>query len=134
MDERDAAGVVGVWMRVGFGRRAVRRPARVGHAELGGRERVTVILDRAFKNADPPDRAANVKLAGVVDHRDAGRVVAAILEALQSFDQQRLSDLAADVRDDSAHGELLLTRSAVERAGAQSLARRSLVWRMLPAS
>src|SRR5207237_8404600 len=51
VNQRDAAGVVGVRVGVDLGRRAVGGPAGVGHADVGVRQALAV-LKRVFQNAD----------------------------------------------------------------------------------
>ena len=71
-----------------------------------GGKRVAVVVERVFQNADPSDGAADMQLAAVIDDRDAGGVVAAIFQAFQAFNEQRLSDFPADIRNNSAHANL----------------------------
>src|SRR5439155_19149066 len=82
---------------------AVRRPARVTEAvvRLG-----TVGARGVFQKLEIADRADVLETA-VLAQRDAGRVVAAVLEALEAVEQQLLSSPAADVPDDPAHPKLL---------------------------
>ena len=47
----------------------------------------------------------------VADDRDAGRVVAAVLEPPQAVDEDRQHLLRADVADDAAHSESLIPRA-----------------------
>src|SRR5439155_10066066 len=47
---------------------------------------------------------ADVIEAFVLEHGETGRVVAAVLEALQAVDEKRLDPSRADVSDDPAHG------------------------------
>ena len=106
VDERDAARVVQVRVGVLLRRRAVGGPARVRDAHARVRQRAAVALvavDLVLEHADAPHRAANVQLAIRLDHGHAGRVVAAVLEALEPLDEHGLGDLAADVGDDSTH-------------------------------
>ena len=83
VDDDDAAGAVAVRMRVLFGRAAVRGPAGVPDAvvaveRLGGDD---IFEPRQLAGAPPQlDRA-------VAHDRDAGRVVAAILEPPQAVDE-----------------------------------------------
>ena len=96
--DRDPAGLVR--MGVVLGRRAMGRPAGVadaGHAgERLGLERALEIGELALGAAavDPaPDQG-----------RDAGAVVAAVLEPPERIEQQRRGRLAAEDTDDAAHG------------------------------
>src|SRR5207237_968907 len=106
--------VVGVGMGVDFGGRAVGGPAGVGHSDFGGRKG-TVAVKGVFQDADSPDGAADMQAAVIVDDRNAGGVVAAVLEALEAFNEHRLSDFATDVSDDSAHSFVLYPGSSVCR-------------------
>jgi hypothetical protein len=89
----------------------VRRPPRVADAGRGGagrgghaaglgaglgRERVAQVIEVAHRS-HRVDRVAR-------DQRDAGRVVAAVLEARQAVEQQALDRTLAYVADDAAHG------------------------------
>ena len=89
-----------VRMGVALVRHAVRRPARVRDAEVaGGRvrgERVGELRDLA-DGAQPRDVGA------AVQDGDAGRVVAAVFEALQALDQDRDDVPVSDRSDNSAH-------------------------------
>ena len=65
---------------------------------------VGVEADRRAQVGEVADRAHGVDLA-VREQRDAGRVVAAVLELLEPGDQQIAARALADVSDDSAHEE-----------------------------
>ena len=88
-------------MRVQLGDAAVGRPARV--AEAGGRDRA-VRAGRLLQEREIPD-GADVIEAVLLEERDAGRVIAPVLEALQTLQKQRLRGPAADISDDPAHPE-----------------------------
>ena len=68
------------------------------------------LLDDFFQIAQLAGGAADFQLAGAVDDRDAGGVVAAILEFAQAFDDDGNDLFRADVADDSAHAGDLLKR------------------------
>ena len=95
----DGEPVGRVRMCVVLGRTAVRRPAGVADADRAGerlaRELCFQILELAF-GAPPRQRA-------LLQRRHAGRIVAAILEALERFDELRGDRLAADDSDNAAH-------------------------------
>ena len=58
--------------------------------------------ERPLELRDLPRGAARLdRLA--IEHGDAGRVIAAILESLQPLDQERRGLHGADVADDTAH-------------------------------
>ena len=87
-------------MRVVRRRRAVGRPAGVGdpgEAAQGG------LPDLRVELGDPRDASCAFRTHRVINCH-AARVVAAILEALQSFDEDRNDVARADGTDDSAHG------------------------------
>ncbi len=99
VDDDDLAGAVAVWMCVFFRRASVRRPACVPDAVIAVErvDRERIFEARKLAGATPQlDRA-------VANHGDAGRVVAAVLEAPQAVDEDRENLLAADIADDSAH-------------------------------
>ena len=88
-------------VRVLEGDLAVRRPARVadpGHR--GG----AVEARRRLQLVEVADRADVVE-ALVLEQRDAGRVIAAVLEPLETLEEQRVRLPGAHVSDDSAHLE-----------------------------
>src|SRR5919109_3044255 len=87
-------------VRVALGHRAVRRPARV--AETGRRLRA-VRRRGGLEELEVPD-GADIVEAVVFQERDAGGVVAAVLESLEAVDQEWLRCSRPDVSDDSAHG------------------------------
>ena len=84
MHHDDVAGAMR--MGIGFRRSAMSRPARVADADdagssAGGASRFRQIAELALT-------APNRHLA-IVEHRDAGRVVAAVFELAQAFQDQR---------------------------------------------
>ena len=97
MDHRHAAGRMGVC--IGLVGRAMRRPAGVADARLAlhrlCRHQLAQAVDLAF---GPP--AAD---GAIVQHRDAGGVVAAIFEPLQPVDQRPCDRAAGENADDAAH-------------------------------
>src|SRR5581483_9487866 len=82
---------------------AVRRPACMAEPRRRHRAVRTRCLDKVLQRADRAHVVETVLLA----QRDAGRVVAAVLEPLQSLQEQRLRRPATDVSDDPAHLDLL---------------------------
>ena len=88
--------------RVGvrLGDPAVRRPARVPETRSRARPVGPRALLQVPKGADGADVVEAVRL----EERDPGGVVAAVLEPLESLDEQGLALPRADVSDDSAHG------------------------------
>ena len=112
----DAVAAVAVRVGVLLGDAAVGGPAGVGDAgrrrRRGHRDAAAVLGllgDRGAQVVEVADRAHAVDLA-VVDDRDPGRVIAAVLELLESGDQQVEAGAPADVSDDSAHREAMKGR------------------------
>ena len=95
--ERDVAGEVRV--RIALGRRAVRRPARVGNTGLTAD---VIAGGLGGKLGDAAGRA-DAFYRGAVDYGDARRVVAAVLETPQAVDQDRHDVPARGGADDAAH-------------------------------
>ncbi len=99
VDDDEPAGAVPVWMRVFFGGAAVGGPARVAQAVAAG--------DRVGRQhlLEPGElaRASPDVETPVVHQRDAGRVVAAVLQPPQALDQDRQNGTGPDVADDAAH-------------------------------
>src|SRR5471030_770055 len=100
-------------MRVALARNAVRCPARVRYAYAS--------LDwqfdqRLLERTDLADRSQPLHVAGMVDHRDASRIVAAVLEPLESLDQHRRNVAIGDATDDSTHIRLVLAAGASARS------------------
>ena len=101
VDQRDRADPVRV--RVLLGRLAVGGPARVAHA--GGAVDGNVAKSR-LQVHELADGAHHAQLP-VLEHRDAGRVVAAVLEPAQSVEHDVLRPLlGSHVADDPAHARL----------------------------
>ena len=100
VDDDDAAGAVAVRVRVLLGRPAVGRPAGVADAVVPFER-----IDREhFLEARQLAGAAPQLDLAVAHDRDAGRVVAPVLEPAQPVDEDRKDLLVADVPDDAAHG------------------------------
>jgi hypothetical protein len=98
----DRAAAVAMWVGVFLRGRAVRGPARVADAvsPVNG-----IQPNDLFQIAQLAGGAADLELP-FANHRQARRVVAAILQPLQAFEQHRHHALASDVSDDSRHGGL----------------------------
>ena len=103
---------VGAEVRVGVDvvGRAVGGPAGVPDAGRGGGQRL--LRERLVEVRRACRRACREAIRAVVHERDAGRVVAAVLQAPQPLDHDALGLLRADVPDDSAHGATLYRRPA----------------------
>ena len=102
-DRELAVVATGERVRVLFGDRSVRRPARVPEP---GRRDGAVLAGRVLQETEVPDRAHVVE-AAVLAERDPGRVVAAILKPLEPLQQEVLTGSAPDVADDSTHRQNL---------------------------
>ena len=99
MNHRDRFIRTHVRMRVAFCRRAVRGPARMGNPDL---PRHGVGGERALQLGDLPRRATSLKALAIVDGHARG-IVAAILKALEAFNQEGERLPGSDVTDDTAH-------------------------------
>src|SRR5262249_1472673 len=102
VDDGDAAvgGQVRVGVAVGGG--AVGGPAGVADADAAGGGRLAEV---AAEGLDAGGLLAKVPVAAG-DGGEAGAVVAAVLQAVQPLDEDRLGVLLADVPDNAAHGHL----------------------------
>ena len=99
VDDRDAVAR-DVRMRVALGGHAVRRPARVRDAEMAGNRG---LVERVLQHLHFADGAQAADLAASVEDGDAGRVVTAVFQAAQAFDQDGNDVSISDRADDSAH-------------------------------
>ena len=98
--DRDPARLAaGQRVRVLLGDPAVRRPARVPEPGRGRRAARPRALDQVSERPD----GAYVLEAVLLEERDARGVVAAVLEALEPLQEQRLALTRSDVPDDPAH-------------------------------
>ena len=99
-------------MRMGVAcrRLAVRRPACMGNAHAARHILVAAILRQVV---DLAFGFIHIQLSAVANHCHAGTVIAAILQALQAFNQNRISFLRSDVTYNSTHNDiynLIITR------------------------
>src|SRR2546426_393913 len=99
VDRGQGTAAVGVRVRVDGVGRAVRGPARVGDPRVPGRK---VRSECLLEHADLPRRLVHLDTA-VLDQREAGRVVPAVLEAPQSLEQKRRRLPRPRVAYDAAH-------------------------------
>ena len=105
VDHEDAAVAVRVRMRVDVGRPAMCRPAGMPDAEVSGR------LDRLDLGDQVVDLRLRLGDAGAdgrsrlrgLQHGHPGRVIAAVLEALEALQEHRGGFALAQVSDDPAH-------------------------------
>ena len=102
--------VADVRMRVGLGDAAMGGPAGVADAQV----RVEAFGQRgAFHFRDPAGAAHAADLVAL-DHGDAGRIVTAVFQPLQSFDQYRNHIAIRDRTNNAAHvGMLQVVRRPV---------------------
>src|SRR6185503_4103717 len=107
VDDRDRSDLVRVGVLVG--RLAVRRPPRVADAEHARRRLLDELLLERAQLAAAADDARHA----LVPDRDAGRVIAAILELAQAADDDRGGLARSDITDDAAHRSSLLAVAAL---------------------
>ena len=100
VDQRELAAAVGVRVRVRVVRAAMRRPSRVGDPGMTCRRVAVEVIGQVGQLAG---LLLDEELAGAGQHGDAGRVVAAVLEAPQALEQDRGGITRPDVPDDAAH-------------------------------
>ncbi len=108
-------------VRVELGHATVRRPASV--TETRGGRGAAEPLGRALEVVERPDRPG-VGESALLEQRDPGRVVAAILQPLEPVEQERLALPRPDVSDDPAH-------RVVSLVGQRSGARKALSCRAI---
>ena len=99
VNDRDGVRAVGVRVRVGLVRLPVRGPARVRDAD---RSVNGVQVHDVLEHRDLAFGLARLE-AVTVAHCDSCRVVAAILEAFEAFDQKAARLAFTYVANDSAH-------------------------------
>ena len=97
------ARAVGVRMGVAIRGRAVRGPARVADADA--RPGHGIFQQGVLEIGDLAGAAADIEPVAV-DDRQAGRVVSAVLEALEPFDQEGCRLLVTHIAHDPAHGAI----------------------------
>src|SRR3546814_5220100 len=90
-------------MRVELGDAAVGGPAGVADAQVGV-EAPGAGGRLHFGDAAGTAHATDVAPLPLVDHGDAGRVVAAVFKALETFDEDGNHIAIRDRADDAAHG------------------------------
>jgi len=105
VDDDNAAGAIAMRVRVFFGGTAVSSPAGVANAEGASRGCSRRTSSRFAQLARG---TTHLEESGVgAANCDAGRIVAAIFEAAQAFDDDGDNLLTADVTHDSAHAGIL---------------------------
>ena len=108
VDDGHPAGAAQVRVGVDVVGRAVGGPAGVADAGRGRRQRG--LLDRLLEVGELAGPLVGASDA-VVRERDAGGVVAAVLQAAQALDDDVLGLLVTDVAHDSAHGRESMARA-----------------------
>ena len=97
-------------MSIACRRLAMRRPACVGNTHAARHILVAAILRQVVNLAFG---LIHIEFSAVANHCHAGTVIAAILQALQAFNQNRISFLRSDVTYNSTHNDiynLIITR------------------------
>src|SRR5262245_12409724 len=117
VDDGESAGAVRMRMGVHVARLAVRRPARVSDPDAA----VQALREVALELGDLASRLVQLEPAARHD-RDPGRIVAAVLEAMQPGEQDGDGVLAPDVADDATHARTPF--SAVDQPADLTLAER----------
>src|SRR5688572_10367355 len=106
------AGAVGVGVRVVFRGTPVRGPPRMTDADgaVDG-----AVAQRALERLDPTHGAPDVQAARV-EHGNARRIIAAVLQPLEAVDDDADRALLTHIADDAAHGCSPPIESGGERA------------------
>ena len=112
VDDRDLARAVLVGMSVEVIGAAMGGPAGVGQAD---RRMGRAVGDGRAQVGELAGLLLDEQAAGIIDEGDARRVVAAVLEPLQAFDEDRARLAGPRIADDAAHPfrSSLCTRVAV---------------------
>ena len=118
VDDRDLAGAVDVGVGVQVVRPAVGRPAGVRQPDRRVRRPVG---DRRLEVGQLAGPLLDEQVAVLVDERDPGRVVAAVLEALQALDEDGARLTRTGVADDAAHAGRVSSRPRDGTPGAGSV-------------
>ena len=103
--QREVAALAEVWVGVDGVGLAVGRPAGVGYAD-GARHIFGGTL--VFEGLHFARGLVDVEIALGADHADAGRVVAAIFEPVETLDKNWVSLLLTDISYYSAHSVVFL--------------------------
>ena len=101
VDDHERTAAVRVRMGVVVGRPAVGGPAGVPDPD-GSAQRA--VAQDALEHLDTTGRAPDLERSRRREHRDAGRVIAAIFEALEALQDDADRTLVSDVADDATHG------------------------------
>ncbi len=105
VDDDDASGAIAVGVGVFFGGATMRGPAGVADAVSAVEG---VVAEDLFDVFELTGGTAEFELffSGAADS-DSGRVIAAVFEAAQAFEDDWNNFFRADVTDDSAHGSIV---------------------------
>ena len=122
MHHHHVALAIAVRVRVLLGGPAVRGPARVADAE---RAIHRVHPDGLFQVAQLAFGAAHGQLAVVAINRQPGRIVSAILQPPQAFQNDRNGVLRADVAHNSAHRSIIRPRDGFRWSQSRNSTRNS---------
>src|SRR5476651_1456261 len=87
-------------MGVALARHAVGGPARMGDTDMADDRHLSQGL---FERAHLAYGTQALQMTGIVEHGDAGRVIAAVFQALEPIDQYRNDIAPGDAGDYSAH-------------------------------
>ena len=101
VDDRDVAGAVLVRVSVQVVRSPVRRPAGVGQTDRSMR---CPPGDGALEVHQLAGSLLDEQVAGVIHEGDARRIVAPVLQASKTLDQDRSRLVGSRIADDAAHG------------------------------
>src|SRR5450631_887359 len=102
MHDHDLARAVAVGMSIFFGRTSVCGPARVPNA-IRAVERL--LANDFFQVAQLALGAPQLQSVAVTGYRDSSRIIAAILQPPQPFDDDRNYTFLADVPNNATHGK-----------------------------
>src|SRR5262245_32342565 len=95
-----------LWVRVAVARLTVRRPACVADASDRGRQ---IPLDALHQRIEFPRSMCNVEGTVGVEEREPGGVVAAVLEAAETAENDLAGRALTGVADNAAHRDVLPT-------------------------
>ena len=108
VDQRDLAVLADMRMGINVIRLSMGRPA--GMTDAGRPVQGRAVLRQLHQVFQPPLRFGNLE-AVLTRHTDARRVIAAVFQPRQSFQQDRSRLLLADVSNDTTHIILFLLKS-----------------------
>src|SRR5262245_36350048 len=112
-------------MGILIGRGPVRGPARVADADRARRRRLGQFF---LQQVDAARRLYDGKLTLGSDRHDTGTVVAAVLQSVESFDEEIHCFTMADITDNSTHEKLRSMRIVRCAAPGESAAAMTKNW------